>query len=559
MKKITIAFVTVLTVLASCKKYEQTPLEGLRRENVYDPLDKNGDFARQVLSDLYTYLPDGYSRVGGDFLEAGSDDAIPSRPNRLVEYYFNGRLDATNNPDDNWESAYRAIRAANDFLANVDVVPVDANAPKTIQYWKAEARFIRAMNYFEMIKRYGGVPLIGDRILTPDDNLQIPRNTFEQCVNYIVSECDAIKDLLRVEPVADSDLGRITRGVAFALKSRVLIYAASPLFNGGGISGDATKRALAGYPTFDANRWTLALNATQDLINLNAYQLTPTFNAVFINRKNTEVILAKQRTKSFDIETANAPIGYTTPLSVGNTSPTQELVNAFPMLNGLSITDPASGYVAGNPYAGRDKRLDNTVFYNGIRWLGRSVETFEGGRDKPGGVSVQTKTGYYLKKFMADFSNATAYSTQDHNAVIFRYGGTLLDYAECLNEIGRTNDAYAPLRAIRARAGITAGNGNYGMKAGMSQTEMRSFIQNERRIEMAFEEQRFWDIRRWKIAAQVLNGTLSGTTITKSATGIFTYTPFAASTTTFAPKFYLMPIPYSEIIRNRSLVQNEGW
>lgn len=550
----------VLTILTSCKKYEETPLEGLRRENVYDPLDKNGDFARQVLSDLYTSLPDGYNRVSGDFLEAGSDDAIPSRPNRLVEYYFNGRLDATNNPDDNWEGAYRAIRAANDFLANVDVVPVDANAPKTIQYWKAEARFIRAMNYFEMIKRYGGVPLIGDRVLTPDDNLQIPRNTFEQCVNYIVSECDAIKDLLRVEPVADSDLGRVTRGAAFALKSRVLLYAASPLFNGGGISGDATKRSLAGYPTFDANRWTLALNATQDLISLNAYQLTTTFNAVFINRKNTEVILAKQRAKSFDVETNNAPIGYTTPLSMGITSPTQELVNAFPMLNGLSINDPASGYVATNPYSGRDKRLDNTVFYNGIRWLSRSVETFEGGRDKPGGVAVQTKTGYYLKKFMADFSNATAYATQDHNAIIFRYGGTLLDFAECLNEVGRTNDAYTPLKAIRMRAGITAGSGNtYGIRVGMSQTEMRSFIQNERRIEMAFEEQRFWDIRRWKIAQQVLNGTLSGTTIIRSATGAFTYTPFVASTTTFTPKFYLMPIPYSEIIRNRSLVQNEGW
>ncbi len=558
MKSKLIIFAIALSLTVSCKKYEQTPLEGIRPGAVYDPLDKNGDFARQVLNDLYTSLPDGFARVGGDFLDAGTDDAVPSRPNRTVEFYSNRRLNSNNNPDEQWADEYRAIRVANEFLANVDVVPV---GNPTLQYWKAEARFIRAMNYFELVKRYGGVPLIGDRILSPEDNLQIPRNTFAQCVDYIVSECDAIKGLLRTEPVADSDLGRITRGCAFALKARMLLYAASPLYNGGGISGDAVKKALAGYPAYDANRWNTALAATQDLINLNAYSLTSTFNGVFIARKNAEVILARQRARTFDIESNNSPVGYTTPLSLGYTSPTQDLVDAFPMLNGAAITDAGSGYSADNPYAGRDKRLDFTVFYNGIRWLSRPVELFDGGRDRPGGVAVQTRTGYYLKKYMADFSNATAYSTQDHNFIIFRYGEVLLNYAECLNEAGRTTDAYAPLRTLRQRAGITAGTGSaFGIRAGLSQAEMRAFIQNERRVEMAFEEQRFWDIRRWKIAEQVLNGTtLRGTRITRTSTGTFTYAPAAVTTTAFTPNFYMMPIPYSEIIRNRSLIQNEGW
>ncbi|MCZ4222170.1 RagB/SusD family nutrient uptake outer membrane protein [Pedobacter rhodius] len=569
MKNKVIIFMIAMTFMASCKKYEETPLQGLKKNNIYDPLDKNGDYARQVLSDLYTSLPDGFNRVkadgdgsAGDFLDAGSDDALPSRLNKVVEYFSNGRLNSTNNPDDNWANAYRAIRSANDFLANVDVVPVDANAPNTIKYWKAEARFIRAMNYFEMIKRYGGVPLIGDQVLSPDSDLQIPRSTFAECVNYLISECDAIKGLLRTEPVADSDLGRITRGCAYALKARVLLYAASPLYNGGGIAADPVKKALAGYPAYDASRWTTALNAVQDLINLNVYSLTSTFNGVFIARKNTEVILAKQRAKTFDIETNNAPVGYTTPLSNGFTSPTQELVDAFPMANGLSITDPASGYSASNPYVGRDKRLDNTVFYNGMKWLNtRNVETFEGGRDKPGGVAVQTRTGYYLKKYMADFSTATAYATQDHNFIIFRYGEVLLDYAECLNEVGRTADAYAPLIALRTRAGITAGTGAnaYGIKTGLSQADMRAFIQNERRIEMAFEEQRFWDIRRWKTAGQLLNGDLHGNRITRATSGALTYVPYTVATTTFSPKYYIMPIPYAEIVRNRKLVQNEGW
>lgn len=567
MKNKLIVSLIAIALIASCKKYESTPLEGIRKENIYDPLDKNGDFARQVLADLYTSLPDGFNRVNGEFLDDGSGDALPSRTNKEVEYYINGRLNSTNNPDDNWGGAYRAIRASNEFLANVDVVPVD---PILLQYWKAEARFIRAMNYFELIKRYGGVPLIGEKIFAADSNLQVPRNTFADCVNYIVSECDAIKGLLRPEPVVDTELGRISRGCAYALKARVLLYAASPLYNGGGISADPVKKALAGYPSYDANRWNTALTAVQDLIALNVYSLVTTpatpaaasFNAVFLNRKNSEVILAKQRGKTNDIESNNAPVGFTTPLSLGYTSPTQELVDAFPMANGLPITDATSGYSNSNPYTNRDPRLNYTVFYNNIRWLSRSVETFDGGIDRPGGTAIQTRTGYYLKKFMADFTNSTAYSTQDHNFIIFRYAEILLDQAECLNEVNRTADAYAPLRSLRARAGIAQGTGanTYGIKAGMTQAEMRTFIQNERRIEMAFEEQRFWDIRRWKIAEQALNGTLHGIKITRVTTlGTFSYAVVNVAPVTFAPKFYMMPIPYAEVVRNRSLIQNEGW
>ena len=556
MKKGIICLAVVLG-LVSCNKYEPTPLQNLTIDKIFDPSDVNGDLAKQALSDIYSYMPDGFNRVNGDMLDGASGDAIPSRTNRTVEYYTNGRLDASNNPDDCWANSYKAIRAVNLFLANVDVVPVDPTGP-TKKYWKAEARFVRALAYFEMLKRYGGVPLIGDQILTLDNNLQIPRNTYADCVTYIVSECDAIKTLLRPEP--SSELGRITRGVAIALKARTLLYAASPLYNGGGVGTDPVKIALEGYPTYDATRWNLALAAYQELINLHALSLASTFAGAFTSRSSNEVILAKQRGKTYDIETNNGPIGYTQAVAYGYTSPTQELVDAFPMNNGLAITDPTSGYDPTNPYNKRDPRLSSTVFYNGIAWLSRPVELFEGGRDKPGGSAVQTRTGYYMKKFMADFSTATAYSNQDHNFIIFRYGEVLLAYAECLNETGNTAAAYTQLIAIRKRAGIAAGtNSLYGLKAGMSQSDMRTAIQNERRIECAFEEQRFWDIRRWKLASTLLNGTLHGVSITQNTGGGLTYTPTAVSTVTFADKFYNMPLPNAEVITDRNLIQNEGW
>jgi hypothetical protein len=287
------------------------------------------------------------------------------------------------------------------------------------------------------------------------------------------------------------------------------------------------------------------------------------FTSVFLNKKNLEVILSKQRGNTFDIETNNAPSGYLSPaVSYGFTSPTQDLVDAFPMSSGVAIAD-ATNYDAQNPYANRDPRLGWTVFCNGSRWLKRNVETFEGGLDKPGASDsrVQTKTGYYLRKFMGNFEENGTYTNQNHNFILFRYTEVLLTQAEALNALNRTAEAYAPLKLIRIRAGIPAGTGSlYGLKANMTQDEMTKVIQNERRIELAFEEHRFWDIRRWKIAGDKLNGVVHGMKITKNATApLLTYQVTDAATVVFTPKMYHMPIPYTEISKNQKLIQNEGW
>lgn len=556
-----LCFLYSTIMFLGCKKIETEPRDYLKEDLVWDDQDKNGQVAGFFLNGIYTYLPNGFNRIDGDYLDCASGDAIPSRNNTRVEFYTNGRISVLNNPDPYWGNSYRGIRATNIFLANIDVVPV---AAITKRYWKAEARFLRALFYFELLKRYGGVPLLGDRILTLDDNIDLPRNTYANCVDYIVNECDAIKDSLRLETgpnYSTSDWGRIAKGAAIALKCRVYLYAASPLFNGGGIEADPVKKALSGYPTFDANRWQKVIDAAQELIALNFYSLQANYNSVFVTNKNNEVILNRQGTQNFNIETLNAPSGYATPVaSQGLTSATEDFVNAFSMNNGLPITNPASGYNPANPYINRDPRFYQSVFYNGTQWIRRAVQTFEGGLDKPGGTIVQTKTGYYVRKFMADFSNNTAYTNQSHNFIFFRYAEILLNYAEALNEMGRTEDAVAQIKLIRARAGIVAGaNQRYGIPSGISQDNLRQLIYNERRVELSFEEHRFWDVRRWKIAPQVLNTTVNGTKITKNPDNSFTYQSVPVATLIFNNRLYHMPLPYDEVIKNTQLIQNEGW
>jgi hypothetical protein len=419
------------------------------------------------------------------------------------------------------------------------------------------------------------VPLVGDRVFQLTDDLSLRRNTYAECVSYIVSECDELRGttaapMLRpAASIGAADWGRVPRSAAQALKSRVLLYAASPLFNGGGVNGAG---ALQGYPSNDPNRWQLALDAAQEIINSGAHSLLSTatapataYSSVFTVKVNPEIILAKQVANSTTLEVNNAPVGFTsgTTLNLGLTSPSQNFVDAFPMANGKAISDPTSGYDAQNPYANRDPRLAASVFFNGRAWLGRTTETFTGGRDRPGGATTQTRTGYYLRKFLGEFPTGTTYAAQSHNFPLFRYAETLLNAAEALNELGRTTEALGHLVTIRQRAGLTAGVDNrYGVPASLSQTAARALIQNERRIELGFEEHRFWDVRRWKIAENVLRGNLNGVSITRGGTSpafTFAYAYAPVRQLVFDTKLYYMPLPYDEITKNDNLAQNPGW
>ena len=573
-----LALAGITTALVSCQKqYEPVPVEQTTLAYAFSTQDSAGVMALDYLSSCYLEtFTNGHNRIGNtDYLDAASDDAISaSLTVSGVQQIATGAYSAaTPNADDDWTQMYAAIRDNTIFVNDIYRVPLNEKLPNgqpALPTYRSEARFLRAWAYLQLVKRYGGVPLLGDTVFTITTPAQVPRNSFSDCINYIVSECTDIQDSLRtVAMITGATYGRITQGAALALKTEALMLAASPLYNGGNI---APSNPFTGYTNYDVNRWQLAAQAAQAVINSGIYSLMPNFKDVFITQAqpvgaNTESIYWMQVGQNTNVETYNSPIGYSSEGARGYTSPTQNLVDAFPTDSGYAITDPASGYDPGNPYNNRDPRLQWTIFCNGVSlWLNRYVQTYDGGLDKPGGTVVQTKTGYYMRKFMGDFEQVTGspqFGNTVHDWIYCRYAGILLDFAEATNEFsGPSTAVYNVLFQLRQRAGIFPGpNGYYGLPMNMDQPTMRAAIQNERRCEMAFEEQRFFDIRRWQIAAAAYNtAPLVGMDIQSQPNQPLTYNRVPVLTTAFkAPAMYLYPIPYSQVVKDPQMQQNPGW
>ncbi|WP_242691647.1 RagB/SusD family nutrient uptake outer membrane protein [Desertivirga arenae] len=550
----------IAAVFASCKRdLETVPIEQQTLDVIFDSRDSAGANANRFLYDSYLHLPTIHNRVGGDYLDAGTDDAISSTTtNTSVFQLATGAYTANNYPDNQWSNLYTGIRQTNIFISNIDRVPLKgklSNGTPFNRVWKAESKFLRAFYYFELLKRYGGVPLLGNRILSLADDVNIPRSSFDDCVEFIVSECDAIKDSLRTNPIDATNIERPNRAAALALKARVLLYAASPLYNGGNIEGG---NQFTGYSSYNAERWQRAANAARELIDENALSLDPGFENVFLNQMSPERIFARQGGNNQSVENNNGPIGYTSSINNGRTSPTQELVNSFGMSNGKSIAEIGSGYNQNSPYENRDPRFYATILYNGAPWLGRPVQTYEGGADKPGGARQQTRTSYYLRKFMGNYTTSSQYTNISHDHILFRYAEVLLNFAEAKNEYLNTpdQDVYNAVESIRKRAGLNP----FSLPIGLSKDQMRNLIRNERRVELAFEEHRYWDVRRWKIAETEFNKELHGKLIYKLGSGTLTYQDNPVLQMKFkAPQMYFAPIPYSEVVKNKNMVQNPGW
>lgn len=583
MKKIINYCIVLLCIisLAACQKtFEDHPLTITTSDYIWDKTDPTGTYAQDWVYKIYSQLPTGYIRINGMMLEAASDDAVPSSTGNATWNTINGGYNALNTFDDNWSNSYSAIRRVNTFLANYKQVPwADPNVPKQLV---AECRVMRAFFYYDMLKRYGGVPLIGNTVYSSNDPalFKLKRSSFSDCVNYVVSELDSAKGSLGpdvslalrgsgngVTEGTDPNAGRMRPSIAMAIKAKVLLLAASPLFN----PSATPTRDYTGYPSYDPQRWKTAASACQDVINLGLFALEPNRYILSTTHVNKEFIFMRYG-PNYQITWGNdmSPVGYTVSnvVSSGLVSPTQELVDAFPMANGKAITDPTSGYDPTNPYANRDPRLTQTIFYNGAMWLRRPVQTYEGGLDKPNNTSiangVQTQTGYYLKKFLGQDDNNSAFTpVMYHPSVtptfcIIRYADILLNYAEAENEaVGPDASVYSAVNAIRQRAGLVP----YALPTGLSQSQMRTEIQNEDRLEFAFEERRFYDIRRWKIAKAVYGtNPLHGVTIIKNANGTLTYTSRTVATPYFNENnMYLYPIAYNETLANPNMQQNPNY
>lgn len=544
---------TLAISVSSCKKYyEDVPVEQVTGEYLWDPLDSNGILANGYLSKIYSYLPQNLNRLSGgvDILCSVSDDAIPSTPSSDARTMATGGMTIFfgEGMDNVWAINYQGIRRATIFLNNFHIVPL--KFPEERQSWYGEARILRAMFYWELVKRWGGIPLLGDSILSLEDNIELPRNSFEECIDYIVSECDRARDSLRNDPIDDANIGRFTKAGAMALKAQVLLYAASPRHNGGNPGDD-----LNGYANYDANRWKLAADASREIMNLNIFKLDTSFKDLFLRNRSFETIFARTKEQNRDIETRNAPPNISTAFAYGYTSPTQELVDAFAMDNGKDITDPTSGYNPDSPYVRREPRFYATILYNGALWINTPLQTYEGGINKPGGIIIQTRTSYYMRKFMGNFETATQFTNHYADRILFRFAETLLDFAEAQNEFsGPDAEVYVAVDSIRARAKLPP------IEPGLSKEAMREVLIKERRREMAFEERRYWDIRRWKIAGQVYNQPLHGMNIIRTPAGDLTYLTVTVLNPVFdESKMYFYPIPFNEMVSNKNMVQNPGW
>ncbi len=548
MKKI-IGSLIVFLSLAGCKGFlDYNEYDFLKKEDVFTSFERT----KASLTHLYGVIPYGISDVGGSMRDSATDDAVEADRARSIHYMNDGQWSPLRTVDPLWSEMYGAIRSANVFLANYDESTLQEyhanddyqNMVLEFELFEVQARFLRAYYYFELARRYGQIPLLGDRILTLEEANSVEPSPFEDVVSYIVSECDAILEGLPASyaHLSGDQNGRATKGAALALKARVLLYAASPLHN----------------PDNDTQKWVTAAEASWRIINSLVYSLDSDYSKIVNNSQSPELIFGRRQGGSNSFEVRNFPVGY-----VGaspGTCPTQNLVDTYRMTNGKKITDEDAGYNPSNPYVDRDPRMLKTIIVNNSTWKGRNVEIWNGGTD---GMPKEyaTPTGYYLKKYVVETVNLDpAYTTTAlHLVALFRYGEVLLNYAEAMNEAYGPNTtggdmrmtAYQAVELIRKRAGMPA------FKEGMLADEFRQELRDERRVELAFEDHRFWDIRRWKIGNETTN--IKGVDIVRNTDMTFTYSVKTVETRQWHDKMNLYPIPQNEIYNNPNLDQNSEW
>ncbi|ERJ57966.1 RagB/SusD family nutrient uptake outer membrane protein [Sphingobacterium paucimobilis] len=537
-------FLIFIVLFGSCsnidKYLDKAESGGMTIEQVF------GDYvqAEKFLANVYAKLLVDYSNKYSN----ASDDSESPHATSAENQINNGVYSPSSNPFNNWTASYQAIRAANIFLKYADLIPVintdqQEGKPRMV----AEATFLRAYFYAEMFRRWGGVPLLLEPMEITDE-LQREKASAEELVGFIVSELDKAAEVLSVE-YPPQHKGRVTKGAALALKSRVLLHYASALHN----------------PQQDIERWKSAADAAKGVMDLGYYELHNDYKGLFHTRNSKEIIFQNTSNyTNFTLETfvpsLNGQVGIT---------PLQNLVDAYEMTNGelpfaddnpgiKPIINPASGYNPDNPYVNRDPRFYMTVLYNGSRFKQKDIFTYVGApADGLNGGFNNTPTGYYLAKLVDENASRTpSVVNGTYHWTYIRYAEVLLDYAEALNEYlsEPSSEVYAAINKIRKRQGVNMPN----LPLGLDKNAMRKRIRNERRVELAFEGHRYFDIKRWRIGTQVMPNAY-GMQISRDGSGKFVYERFLVENRIYQTHFDLFPIMQTEINRNTKLIQNPGY
>lgn len=524
------------TVAGGCRKslLDTHPLDKSSNETLWT---SKGD-ALAALSGCYSGWEDGANVVYDDCM---SDNGIDQFPWEGYEKFASG-IATPSDPGVN-KYSYKTIQNCNWFLDNIDRVPAEALDDDLRNRMKGEARFIRAYRYWVMSQDYGDIPMVTHNIST-DESKTITKTPKSEITDFVLKELSEIASLLPVS-YEGSDIGRITRGAALALKARI------ELFNGKYTDCIATCNELM-KPPFS---YALFQGGFEDLFRPQ-------------NGGNREVILDVQYLVN---DNAQWVLGAMLPNSFGGWSsmaPTQSLVDAFETTKGLTIDkDPA--YDPLHPYKNRDPRLNATVIHPGSLYMGKYFDPLSASSSDRVGNNNASPTGYNFKKYLANIDdyNNTAYGTDVWNTggsmILIRYAEVLLTYAEAKIEANQIDaSVYEAINKVRLRPSVNMPAVTPALYAG--QAAMRTLVRRERRVEFAGEGLRWYDIQRWKIGPQVMNGNVLGSLkgSVDATTGALTLTPnsnYKAGSRIFQDKFYLWPIPQKEIDINKNLLPNNGY
>jgi hypothetical protein len=553
-----------------------------------------GDWAttKEFHFDAYNFLRHGACRINNSWMDAATDLAETSYASGGVRTSFNvGNYYGSGGASelvDAWEHYYRGIRKCNMLLTRIDSVPKGADlSDETYETdklnYKSEARFLRAYFYWELFLRFGAIPIVTD-VLDPNGDLltaYTTRPTVKAFVNdfvlYELRDCE--KGLMPYADDANADnagrAGRIHQPMARALYSRIMLYMASDRFSAeSGVTWQQAADAAESFITDYGSNYRL-FTTTEAVSGINGVEsYTNAILRTTYEGENKEVIFFRN-----DVKIAWSSIQNDTPVGEGGNGglcPSQNLVDMYDMKNGASPftqydetgapvydsngaatpeINPSSGYSDSAPWANRDPRMAATVLHHGASWGNGVINVIKGQRDNPVGNANATPTGYYLRKYIPEniLSNVHA-GTSYRNWIIIRYAEILLNYAEAMNELkGPCEEVYSNLNLIRSRAGVS---GNVKDRSELSSKEnMRHFIRKERTVELAFEDHRAWDVRRWKVAEQALARPIYGVDVPSASSACIRK---VAQARVFEEKMYLYPIPETEVWKT-NIKNNPGW
>ena len=544
-----------MALLSGCNGFlDVTPKNFISDEVVWST-PENADL---FLNDIYNQLPVLNSET--EHLDQFTDNSdVGVLWMRGYSNIATAQLTPTNWPDVpwkmwKWDTVYQRVRRCNVFIKKVSESEDLPESYKTKRL--AEARFLRALFYHWLWLAHGGVPIIEVPLdnMTMGDGIYVKRSTARETFLFITGELDAIKDDLPVT-LGAADYGRPTKGAALTLKGWCELFEAGKSRN----------------PDEDVERWRLAANTNREVMDLGVYDLVEDFTELFLESGNNSVesIFAMQHgpMKGSAILQKQGPTndGTGTQVSWGNFQPTQELVDDFSMAaTGLATYEAGSGYDPSNPYKGREKRFYQTILYDGAQWKGFTIRTREGGNNAIdlGYAGDRTHTGYYARKRIDETHDPGSYSQSlcYQNYMFFRYAEVLLSFAEAENEVnGPTAEVLAAVNKVRTRANnLPKVEDCY---SGIDKDKMREIIRRERRVELCFEDKRWWDILRWKIADElpdgspgVLNRPEKGMRISSGGT----HTVIDVRDRIFLPKMYYMPVPQGVIDQNPAIAAQNG-